>query len=346
MKLKKNVLKQLPLPLLLLLTFLLALFTMPGCSSNKLLYPVEVKSLYGYINYRGSLQIPPKYPKAQRYSEGFAPVQRNDGSLIYLDLDGNELEIPTAYGSPEKLDIFSDGMARVVVGQQVGFLDKKLLWAIPPRFTQAGRFAEGLAAVFDVSRKRGAYIDKKGSEVFALDNVAALGPMKAGFAYFVREGRFGIVDKQGQIVRKAQYLFMASADPATGLARAQDEQTELLGFVDRSGTWIISPRYPNAGDFSDGLAAVYVRAKNRYGYIDARGNLQIPAQYLQAGGFHEGFAWVRTDKGFRYIDRDGRWLSPLVFTYTHNFYAGLAAAAQGNSQLYIDTEGGVIWPSQ
>ncbi len=334
----------------LLFAYLLLIVVVLGCrSSSKLLYPIEVESFYGYINRQGSLRIPPKYPYVERYSEGLAPVQRSDGSLVYLNLDGKELEVPTNHGQDcpiNKLDVFSDGMARVVVGQKVGYIDIKLNWAILPQFRRAGQFSEGLAAVLDFAKRRAAYINKKGKEVFTLENVTAVGPMKAGFAYFVRNERFGIVNKEGKILRKPNYLFLASADPNTGLARAQDDESELFGFVNRNGNWIILPRYPNAKDFSGGFAAVFIRNKNAYGYIDSRGNMRISGQYLAAGGFQDGFAWVKTDKGFRYINSDGQWLSPLIFTYTHDFYEGLAAASQGESQLYINTQGGITWPSQ
>ncbi len=316
-----------------------------ACSSNKSLYPVKIDSSYGFINREGDLLVPPKYPNVQRYSEGFAPVQCRDGSLVYLDLDGKELEAPDDYGPIEKLDLFSDGMARVVVAQKVGYVDRQLRWVIPPQYAQAGRFSEGLAAVLYSAENRVIYIDKKGAEVFTLDNVSAAGPMRAGFAYFVRSGRFGIINKQGEITTPPSYLFLATADPVSGLARALDDKTELYGFVDSNGSWIIAPLYPNAGDFSYGFAAVFMRNKNRYGYIDTRGNVCISGQYLTGGNFHEGFAWVRTDKGFRYIDRDGRWLSPLIFRYTHDFYGGLAAASQGDKFLYINTQGTVTWPN-
>ena len=324
---------------------LLAIFFVNSCrSSDILLYPVEVQSLYGYIDREGKLIIAPKYPNVLYYQEGFAPVQRKNGIPVYLNLEGEELEIPTDYGTIEKLDSFSDGMARVVVDKQVGYVNTKLAWAIQPQFDRAGRFSEGFAAVLDIDQRSVVYMNKKGEEVFVLNNVTAAGPMRAGFAYFIRDGLFGMVNHRGQIIRKPSYLFLASADPISGLARAQDSQTELFGFVDRSGSWVIPPRYPNAGDFSEGFASVYIRNENRYGYIDARGKLRLQGRYLAAGEFHDGLAWVRTEKGFRYIDQDGKWLSPLIFTYAHSFYEGLAAAFQGDNQLYIDTEGRVAWP--
>ena len=314
-----------------------------------MLYPIEIESYYGYIDEEGTLVIPPQYSQAQSYASGLAPVQRSDGSLAYLNLKGEELAIEEAYGPIQKVDRFSDDMARVVVDQRVGYINTDLRWVIEPSFAQAGRFSEGLALVFEADQNTARYIDKKGIEVFSLENVSAAGPMRASFAYFMRDGRFGIIDRQGKVTHNptqdSGFLFLASADPKSGLARALDNKTELYGFVDRNGSWVIPPRYPNARDFSDGFAAVFVRNTNRYGYIDTRGNVRIPSRYLAAGNFHEGLAWVRTESGLRYIDKDAVWISPLVFTYTNDFHQGLAAASQGETRLYINTQGDIAWPN-
>ena len=324
--------------------FSLLLALLQGCrSSSKLLYPIEIESYYGYIDEEGTLVIPPRYSEAQGYASGLAPVQRSDGSLAYLNLKGEELAIADTYGPVQKADRFSDDMARVVVGQRVGYIDTNLRWVIEPRFAQAGRFSEGLALVLEQGKAR--YIDKKGLEVFSLEDVSAAGPIRAGFAYFVQNGLFGIVNRQGQIAKKPDFLFLAVADPESGLARALDSKTELYGFVDRDGSWVIPPRYPNARDFSDGFAAVFIRNTNRYGYIDTRGNMRIPDRYLAAGNFREGLAWVRTETGLRYINKDAVWISPLIFTYTNDFHQGLAAAGQGETRLYINAKGDITWPN-
>ncbi len=322
------------------------LLLLQACRSNNNLYPVQIDSFYGYINHRGALLIAPQYANARNYAEGFAPVQRSDGSLAYLNLKGEELEVPGGYGKVEKIDIFSEGLARVVVDRKIGYINKQFQWAIAPQYRQAGRFSGTLASVLDADRQQASYIDRNGAEVFSLANVSAIGPMRAGYAYFVRDERFGIIDEQGRVQQEPDFLFLASADPASGLARALDDKTELYGYVDRNGSWIISPRYPDAGDFSNGFAAVFIRSKNRYGYIDTRGALRIPGRYLEAGDFHDGFAWVRLARGSRYIDKDGSWLSPLIFSRTHDFHEGLAAALQGSEFLYISSRGTITWPGQ
>ena len=63
---------------------------------------------------------------------------------------------------------FSDGLARVAVGNKFGFIDTTGRMVIPPRFGMAREFTEGLAAVTESEASMGArwgYIDKSGRMV-------------------------------------------------------------------------------------------------------------------------------------------------------------------------------------
>jgi hypothetical protein len=72
--------------------------------------------------------------------------------------------IPSRYSRAEE---FSDGLAQVVVGDKVGYIDKIGKMVIPPQFADGagGNFFEGLDRVW-VDGKMG-YIDKTGNYVWA-----------------------------------------------------------------------------------------------------------------------------------------------------------------------------------
>lgn len=57
-------------------------------------------------------------------------------------------------------------------------------------------------------------------------------------------------------------------------------------------TEVVAPQYEDAGQFSEGLAAV--KKGGKWGYIDEEGNVVIPFQYDYAWGFNEGYAIVGT----------------------------------------------------
>lgn len=77
----------------------------------------------------------------------------------------------------------------------------------------------------------------------------------------------------------------------------------LYGYIDSTGKVIISPKYKNAGEFSEGLAPV--RENGYYGYIDETGRYVIPAVYDFAEPFYYGYAIVFNDSNASIIDKKG-----------------------------------------
>ncbi|HEY0427788.1 MAG TPA: WG repeat-containing protein [Pyrinomonadaceae bacterium] len=67
------------------------------------------------------------------------------------------------------------------------------------------------------------------------------------------------------------------------------------GYINKTGQIIISPQFDEAGFFSDGLAKV--KAENKFGFIDEKGKFVINPKYLEAQRFSEGIAAVRIDNG-------------------------------------------------
>ena len=71
-------------------------------------------------------------------------------------------------------------------------------------------------------------------------------------------------------------------------------ETDLYGYIDKTGKYVIEPQFSSAGIFStNGLAFAQVEENGLYGYIDATGEFVIPAKYLDAYEFNEhGYACV------------------------------------------------------
>jgi hypothetical protein len=67
---------------------------------------------------------------------------------------------------------------------------------------------------------------------------------------------------------------------------------ELWGFIDKSGSVVISAKFQDAEPYSSGLARV--QEHSLYGYADKSGVIVVPAQYKYAESFSDGFAWLAT----------------------------------------------------
>lgn len=93
-----------------------------------------------------------------------------------------------------------------------------------------------------------------------------------------------------------------------GLARAPigdlGARRPTIGYIDKSGSMVIEPRFDDATDFANGLAAV--SRDGEWGYIDVRGEWVIPPQFEDANPFGAGgAAMVRQEGRYTLIDRTG-----------------------------------------
>ncbi len=133
-------------------------------------------------------------------------------------------------------------------------------------------------------------------------------------------------------------------------------QGGLLGFIDKSGSFAIEPRFFEAQNFSAGLAAVRVEetGSSKYGYIDRRGTFVISPRFNQAEPFSEGLAAVETsarvvdnhvvDIAWGFIDHTGKLAIPARYQFARKFSEGLAGVAlkMGISEGYLNHDGRMV----
>lgn len=116
----------------------------------------------------------------------------------------------------------------------------------------------------------------------------------------------------------------------------------VYGYQDERGEVVLEPRFQQAEDFCEGLAAVMVQ--HRWGFINREGKLTIPARYLSVTSFREGRAWVcDIDEDFNrhwsLIDDHGNHLTPFEFRSVESFHDGLAAASVKKLWGFVDRSG-------
>lgn len=103
------------------------------------------------------------------------------------------------------------------------------------------------------------------------------------------------------------------------------------------GEWVIEPRFDQAKDFADGLAAVSLYGK--WGYISKTGESVTPYKYDQCGNFSEGIARVKLYGKWGFIDRTGTLVVPFKFTQASDMKNGLSKVTLGDKSGYVDKTG-------
>jgi len=167
------------------------------------------------------------------------------------------------------------------------------------------------------------------------------------------KGRLGYMDKSGGIAIEPQ--FSAVGLFSEGLAAVGEERENAIGvryslrFINAAGKAQVSfdKGYPEGGEFSEGLAPVYL--DKGWGYVDRTGAFRVEPQfgfYPYAGRFSEGLACVKIGKQMGYIDRSGHPVIPPQYKNASEFRNGLAAVQVGNRWGFIDRSGKLLIPAQ
>ena len=161
-----------------------------------------------------------------------------------------------------------------------------------------------------------------------VDGLVVTGPV----TYFNADDACTFYDAKGKEIKKVRsYYFQKPRPLCDGLRRFEKQQgwdKTNYGFEDASGRQVIEPKFRDASDFSEGLAAVAIvdGYQTKWGFIDTKGNYVIEPRFsIAPGSFHDGLALVTKKNGRKaFIDRTGTVVSD-DFIFAGDFHGGYAA---------------------
>ena len=214
---------------------------------------------------------------------------------------------------------FQDDRALVRVEQRFGYISPDGIMAIDPIFEDAGSFTEGCAeATYEGGR---CLIDTEGD---------ILSQLAYGNYYSISEGLL-CVNLGGRNVEIEEHGFKQLLT-----------EGGRWGYVDRYGSFVLSPKYLHAMPFSDGLAHVVIEGpggQHQSCYIDHAGAVVFKAPYDYCDQFCEGFAAVEDYGEWGYINRHGVLVIGTCLGYAGPFSEGLASVRKNKRWGYIDQAG-------
>ncbi len=97
----------------------------------------------------------------------------------------------------------------------------------------------------------------------------------SGLFSIIRNGKYGFIDKTGQIVINPQFKFAWSFSEGLAAVEIGDKQAILggkWGYIDKTGKYVINPQFDEAWEFMYGHAMVKIGGK--IGTIDKTGKYQ------------------------------------------------------------------------
>jgi hypothetical protein len=268
----------------------------------------SVGYLCGYLDKTGSWAIEPKFYSSMSFQSGLARTAARDLSSktgtreVYIDRTGN-VAIDLSNVPTKDSNAFSEGLARFAVSVKgldylpQGFMDKTGKVVIEPKFQAAGDFSDGLAAVMFFKPAKvpdnekgdpydAGFIDTTGKMVIP-PQFEFYQPFSEGLAFVLINGRMGAIDKTGRVRIRPQF---ALVEPRP------TPYWEVLDYYNAAKHW----------SFSEGLAVV--NKLGRWGYVDKTGRFVIPPRFQRAHNFSGGLALVMVGGRVGYIDRTGKYV--------------------------------------
>jgi len=164
---------------------------------------VNHELLTAFLNWKGEVIFPAKYPLMTEFCEGVAGFTENneEGYNIYglVSLSGEILHRPSFY----RMGPFAEGLAPAGRGpKQFGFINPVGEWVIEPKFRQAQCFSEGLACVTvhdNTRRGKKGFINRSGEMVIE-PRFHREASFYNGFAQVEYEGKHAVIDKTGRVI--------------------------------------------------------------------------------------------------------------------------------------------------
>ncbi len=135
-----------------------------------------------------------------------------------------------------------------------------------------------------------------------------IGPFSEGLAAVCYMGKWGYIDRKGQVVIPPQFKSAWAFHDNRARVQPFDLPRQFIG---RNGHALQSDEWLPEDDFTDGLARV--SAGNQFGYVDTAGQLVIPAIYARAWNFNKGLARIEHLEKQGVINTSGDIVIPPAF---------------------------------
>lgn len=317
------------------------------------LKPKKARRSYGFVGRSGGVAVRASYAYVNDFSEGLAAVNRSGlrsnkggwssrlpGILSLVADDGRWDSAPLGR---DGYMVSSPPGRGGLMGGQWGYVDKNGKIVIPPSFSYARNFHEGLAFVKGDLRDHGGqlknasgYIDRAGQWAIVSKDKRFGGDFSEGLAEFYDKfGKYGYIDKRGNVAIPARFYTAGKFRNGRAKFWIEDERTGTFGkcgFIDKSGTIVVPAKYAVAGDYNEGLAPVRGN-RSKWGYIGLDGRLVIPHQYEDALEFSSDLAAVKSGGRWGYIDKKGKTIIAPRYVAASHFRGQLARVNVGGISI-------------
>jgi hypothetical protein len=199
-----------------------------------------------------------------------------DLSFVKVNCDGSSQKDSTLF---DAFLGFQEGYAAVVKNGKWGIVNKDWKLVVPCKYDELGNVNDGAVKFYNRDNGKYGIFDIRANKILVEAQYIHATGFSEGYAAVLddRAGRWGIVNRKGEMVQMPKY-------------------------------WSVSffPQNPYLMLFNEGLANVAIDDA-KWGYIDTNLKNVIPFEYIFAEAFKDGMARVnKNGKDWFYIDKTGK----------------------------------------
>lgn len=258
--------------------------------------PIKIGTNWGYVNEKGEQVIDRIFADAGYFFiETYAPVVTKEGEAYFIDKSGTNRHDVSSAVAHAKFGMMNEGMYTVYDGTAWHYYDmsENMIFG---GYDEASALVNGVAAV--AKDGKWSIVDNKGEAVIdkAYEDVVSdeKNVVYRNERLFVSDGTgYDMIDSSGNVISKQKY---EAAHLFTDTTYAAVKVDGKWGFIDKEGNMVIEAEYEDARSFMNGKAAVKVNGK--WGFIDDTGEMVIKADFIDAKDFNgSGCAFVKVDSG-------------------------------------------------
>jgi WG containing repeat len=323
-----------------------------GCTTNSmdpklpLLYPVQIKNKWGYIDTSGNIVIKPRYLAATNFANDLALVTNEEGDFIINQMGQQMCKIPihtmpiSFNGVWFKIDNFSEDSIKFfnVMGQKMLSISRKGISNVSGNFDDCNRL------VLVIKEDEYLFVNKSGNPIFRVfDGIPGSFDAETKLARILHEKKTCYIDTFGN----NKFCINGKGDVfSSRLALIEDGYKKY--YIDENGNKKIDVyHYDQVFPFIDGLSLVIKKGKQ--GFINTKGEIIIPLKYQEITNFTGGVAAVQffTDNRWRLINLKNQVVSNNTFDWVDRggFAGYLCRARSGNVEGWINRQGKFVWTS-
>lgn len=248
---------------------------------------------------------------------------------------------------------FQEGLAWYEHNGWMGYINRKGIEVIEPKFHLADDFSEGYAVVFNNGQS--ILINKSGEQLELSTEIDFVSDFHNGIA---RIGMFsdkmnsridGFIDNNAKILIPMKYKRMITSP--FDLIDKDDQFSEGLirvtkkkkyGFIDIKDNLVIDFQYDWVSRFKDGIAAVQISGKA--GFINNKGEVFITLDYLDAVSSFNGYCFAKGDNGWFILNNDNPEWNGTYFQRIKQINNSMIAVQFDNKWGVLDSKLIMVFP--